>query len=358
MHNLSGKLLLALIFIAIMTQVHADITVYVPLGSADGILIIDGQEDKIIGRIDGVTNTHGLAATPGGEYLVAPSMLTTAQGESAIPPRPDGMSKDEHRAHHDAAVNKNETGSSYISVINIDRFRDISEKQIIHSIKTGGVSHHSAVTMDGQYAISTHPTLDTISVIDLIAGKLVRMVPTGPQPNYIAVTRDGRYIYVSNSGNNTISKIDTQQWIVSRNLTTGMSPEHLLLSPDERTLYVNNTGDGTVAAISLADGQTTRTFSVGEEPHGIDISDDGTTLFVSSMLENKLLAIDLLTGKIRNRTLGPMPYHVTTITGTGKLYVASRAEPRIWVLDQNTLELRGEIPIHGEGHQMVVVVRQ
>jgi YVTN family beta-propeller protein len=355
MHKVSRKLVLALVLLSAMTQLHAGITVYVPLGSANEILVIDGQTDKVSGRIGGVTNAHGLATTPAGEYLVAPSMWATPQGEPVVPPRPSGMSEDEHRAHHGAPANENKAGVSYISVIDINESLDISERQVIRSIKTGGVSHHSAVSADGQYAISTHPTIDAISVIDLIAGKLVRMLPTGPQPNYIAVTKDGQYIYVSNSGNNTISKIDTQQWTVSRNLAVGMSPEHLLLSPDERTLYVNNAGDGTVAAISLADGQTTRTFKVGEGPHGIDISDDGTTLFVSSKLENKLLSIDLVTGKIRIRTLGPMPYHVTTITGTGKLYVTSRAEPRIWVLDQNTLELRGEIPIRGEGHQMVVV---
>ncbi len=355
MHKISEKILLASVFMAVMTQSHADIRVYVPLGSADGILVIDGQEDKVIGRIDGVSNTHGLAATDGGDYLVAPSMSMSTEDKPALPPRPEGMSEDEHRSHHGGTANKNEHGSSYISVINISRSRDISEKQIIHSIETAGVSHHSAVTIGGRYAISTHPTLDAVSVIDLPAGKLINMVPTGPQPNYIAIAGNGKSIYVSNSGNNTISEIDTQLWTVSRNFRTGMSPEHLLLSPDEQTLYVNNTGDGTVTAILLADGQTTRTFSVGEEPHGIDISDDGTILFVSSKLENKLLAINLLSGKIKSRTLGPMPYHVTTITGTGKLYVSSRAEPRIWVLDQNTLALRGEIPIHGEGHQMAVV---
>jgi hypothetical protein len=46
---------------------------------------------------------------------------------------------------------------------------------------------------------------------------------------------------------------------------------------------------------------------------------------------------------------------IATITGTGKLYVSSAAKPTIWVIDQNTLELRSAIPIPGRGHHMVTV---
>jgi hypothetical protein len=44
---------------------------------------------------------------------------------------------------------------------------------------------------------------------------------------------------------------------------------------------------------------------------------------------------------------------VTTITGTGKLYVSSREQSKIWVVDQKSLKVTGEIALRGEGHQMV-----
>ena len=53
----------------------------------------------------------------------------------------------------------------------------------------------------------------------------------------------------------------------------------------------------------------------------------------------------------------PMPYHIKSIKGTGKLYVSSRARPWIWVLDQDSLQVLRKIPINGEGHQMVMVQR-
>ena len=72
--------------------------------------------------------------------------------------------------------------------------------------------------------------------------------------------------------------------------------------------------------------------------------------------ENKLVALETETGKKRELTLSPSPYHLNTITGTGKVYVPSRKKPIIWVVDQKTMQNIGEIVLPtGEGHQMAVV---
>jgi hypothetical protein len=60
---------------------------------------------------------------------------------------------------------------------------------------------------------------------------------------------------------------------------------------------------------------------------------------------------------LRRIALAPAPYHVSSVPGSGTLLVSSRTEKRIWVVDQSTLALRGEIAIDGIGHQMAVIVR-
>ncbi len=87
------------------------------------------------------------------------------------------------------------------------------------------------------------------------------------------------------------------------------------------------------------------------------MGDDGKTLFISSKKGNKLVALDTGTGNVIKETmLSPAPYHLNTITGTGKVYVSSRKEPKIWVIDQKTLKVLGEIKLPaGEGHQMAIV---
>jgi DNA-binding beta-propeller fold protein YncE len=131
----------------------------------------------------------------------------------------------------------------------------------------------------------------------------------------------------------------------------------VVLSPDDSTLYVNNVADGSVSVIPLVAGSAAQTYRIGSAPHGIDLSDDGGTLFASSQGDGELVAIDLASGQLRRIALAPAPYHVSSVPGSGTLLVSSRTEKRIWVVDQSTLALRGEIIIDGIGHQMAVIVR-
>jgi hypothetical protein len=65
---------------------------------------------------------------------------------------------------------------------------------------------------------------------------------------------------------------------------------------------------------------------------------------------------DTSNGVERRLTLVPAPYHLNTIRATGEVYVSSRNAPKIWIVDQKTLKLVGEIALPGgEGHQMAVV---
>ncbi len=328
--------------------------VYVPTGSADGILVIDAARDEILGTIGGVEAVHGLASTPDGRFLVAGSFSEREEGEAVLPPKPKGMSEAAHRSHHAAPAGDIAAEGKTVSLVSLIRTAD---RTVMHRIKVPGAVHHTAVAPDGRHAVATHPNGGGISVIDLVGLKALKTVTTGAAPNYAVFRADGKRLYVSNAGKGTISEIDTDGWIVRRTLVVGKSPEHMVLSPDGRTLYVNNVDTGTVSVVSLERGETVRTYAVGGELHGIDLSDDGKTLFVSGREQNKLIAIDLGGGPTRSAPLAPSPYHLTVIRGTGKLYVSSAEEPKIWVIDQRSLRPRGEIPITGEGHQMAVVNR-
>jgi hypothetical protein len=79
-------------------------------------------------------------------------------------------------------------------------------------------------------------------------------------------------------------------------------------------------------------------------------------LFASDKKGDRLVAIDLLDEQERSIGLSPAPYHLTTINGKGKLYVSSRSQPLIWVVDQETLKLIDQIELGvGEGHQAVII---
>lgn len=301
---------------------------YIPLGTANEVIAVDTANDRIVQHYPGVANPHGLVATPDGEYLVAGSLAET--------PLPAGASAD--------------TPNSKLYVIHPEHGHVMTE------IPVAGWTHHEAITPDGRYVISTHPTRGGISVVDLNANRVFKTIKTGATPNYTIITRDGRRAYVSNAGAGTISEVDLASWTVTRTLEAGPAPEHLVFSPDEKTIYAANDQGGTVSVVSVGTGKVEQTYKIGTRVHGLDLGDDGTTLFVSNRADGQLVAVDTRSGEMRSLALSPAPYHLDRIPDTGKIYVSSSKEPTIWVIDQKTFSVTGTITLPGgNGHQIAVI---
>jgi DNA-binding beta-propeller fold protein YncE len=351
--SIKPKLLGAvLVSFSVVHPALADGTVYVPMGGANEILVIDIHDDKVVDRIPGIANAHGLAGTPDGTLLIAGSIVGIDKAKGEMPTKPAGMSEDEHNSHHGGSKSKATSADISFGLLTVI---SASDKSIIRKVETAGPIHHTLVTPDGRYAVSTLLDDAAISVVDLKTFENIKTIKTGPVPNYAVASTDGKFVYVSNSGNATVSEIATESWQVTRVFVLGNGPEHMVMATDDKTLYVNNTGDGTVSAVSLADGMTTQSYAIGGELHGTGLSDDGQTLFVIGRENETLSAINLKTGLKRNVPLQPSPYHLTVIKGTGKMYVSSAEDNKLWVVDQKTLKATGEIPLSDRAHQMVVV---
>lgn len=303
-------------------------TVYIPLGSGNQVIAVDAATDKITATYTGVENPHGLVATPDGEYLIAGSLSETPLKKGEPADKKNSKLFFIHPAHG----------------------------HVMSTIPVAGWTHHQAITPDGRFVLSTHGLRGKISVVDLQQNKVVRTVATGPAPNYTLISKDGKRAYVSNTGNNSISEIDLSSWKVTRSLEAGPAPEHMVFSRDESTIFVTNPPAGNISAVSVKTGKIVNTFAIGKSVHGLDIGDDGKTLFASSIKGDKLVAIDTATEKKRELKLAPAPYHLNTIRGTGKVYVSSRKQPKIWVIDQKSLKVTNTIKLPaGEAHQMAIV---
>ncbi len=302
-------------------------TVFIPLGMGNQVIAVDAATDRVGASYPGVDNPHGLVVTPDGQYLVAGSMTEAPLPASSPASAPNSKLFLVHPAHG----------------------------HVMLTIPVAGWTHHQAITPNGRYVISTHPTRGQVSVVDLQSNQVIATIATGPAPNFAAITRDGTRAFVSNSGNATLSQIDLASWRVTRTLDAGPAPEHVVLSADDRTLYVLNPGAGTVSAVSVDSGKVERSFKVGAMLHGLDLGDDGRTLFVSSVGDKTVVALDPRDGSQRTLALASAPFHLNAIRGTGKLYVASQADPVVWVVDQKTLKLVGSIALPaGTAHQMAI----
>ena len=171
----------------------------------------------------------------------------------------------------------------------------------------------------------------------IIAGfVLLLMVPGGVNANPVVYTPLGS----DNLGVVAVAaavKINLKNWKVTHKLESGSAPEHMIVSKDEKTIYVTNPRTGKIAAVAVDSGKTIKRYSIGKAVHGLDMGDDGKTFFASSKKDNKLVTVDTETDVQRELALSPAPYHLNTITDTGKVYVSSRKKPAIWVADQKTI---------------------
>ena len=347
------KLSLSAVLTVLLTSASATAaTVYIADGSAGQIIVVDADTGAVERKITGLEAIHGLSGASGVRYLVAGSYSEVPATETLALAKPEGVSEDEHAAHHAKPAAGAMPKDAAISILTI---LDAKSGEALRRIEVPGAVHHTAVSPDGRYAAATHPSGDGISIIDLEKLAFKAFVPTGSMPNYVVFSRDSGSVFVTNSGNNTISEVDIEQGFVRRNLLVGSSPEHVVISGDGAKLYVADADIGKIHEIGVSDGSILRSFEIGGELHGLDLSDEGNTLFVSGKGDDKLVAIDLHSGATRNVSLSPAPYHLTTIDGTGKIYVSSGDEPKIWIINQIDLAVIGEIAVSGEGHQMVVL---
>lgn len=330
---------------------HAGPQMYVPTGEADDLVIIDLKTDTVIGRIPELENAHGLAASPKSEYLVAGSMQPLDTGATAAAAKPEAVSETEHAAHHAGGAQDSAASTpSYVSIVHP------GHGHVMRRVAVRGLTHHTAVSPDGKYGIAVHSGAGGISVIDLESMSVIKEIQTGHSPNFALFSSDGSELYVSNSFSGTVSEIDSGNWSVKRELAVGKEPEHMVLAPDGKNLFVANVGDGQAVAVELKTGKVGTRYTVGVQPHGLDISGDGRWLFASSQGGGKLVRIDLLGEEQQAVDLQPAPYHVEYVDAVGKVYVSSRKDPKVWVVDPASMKTLGEITIgKGVAHQMVVL---
>jgi DNA-binding beta-propeller fold protein YncE len=349
MHKTFATTITALLMTTAMAA--AQPIIFVPEGSANAVLMVNAETGETMKTITGLEAVHGLSGAPGVPYLVAGSYAETERTAIADITQPEGVSEDEHAAHHAKPTGKPigpaDAGISILSVL------DAASGEILRRIEVPGAVHHTAVSPDGRYAVATHPSGDGISIVDLTTFTLTAFVPTGSMPNYAAFGSEPGVVYVSNSSNGTISEVDLERGIVRRNMVAGTGPEHIVIDADKAVLYAADADAGNVLELSLKDGSVLRSFAIGGELHGLDLSDDRATLFVAGRGEDKIAAVTLSTGAVAFAPLSPEPYHLTSIPGTGTFFVSSGAEPKVWIVDEATLTAMGDFLIEGEGHQMV-----
>lgn len=321
-------------------------TLYVPLGDANRIAHLDAATaDARVVQWGPVENVHGLALTPDGRTLYAGSQTEqpVVGSESS---RPQGVSSDDHAAHHRPSV---ASGATYSFITRLDA----ATGEIERRIDVERFTHHVAVTRDGASVIGVQSGAGRLVIVDAATDTVRSYVPVGPAPNYAVPSADGRLVFVSVAGADAVVALDAQTWQRRASIPVGDSPEHMTLSPDGSVLYVVNTASDELSLIDVAALQETVRVATGRTPHGVAYQAAAGTVLVANQGDGTVSRFTPAGEPAGRLTVGPQPYHVAAPADGGFL-VTSREVPRMWVLAGAELAVRTSLALPGIGHQVVL----
>jgi YVTN family beta-propeller protein len=160
--------------------------------------------------------------------------------------------------------------------------------------------------------------------------------------------------YTMNYEEGTISVIDTgTNQVVGSPIEIGAGPYSIAITPDGKTSYALNESDHTISVIDLQTAQVVGSpIETGVAPYQIAISPDGKTAYVTTS-EEKVLVIDTQT----NQIVGTIPVEGTLVglwgvafAPDGKTaYVTNESGNSVVVIDTQTRQVVGPpIPVGEE----------
>jgi YVTN family beta-propeller protein len=297
---------------------------YVAMGPSHNVAAIDIATGRVVGTLAAGWNTHGVAATPDGRYLVTTSRQLK-NNPSPLPIR--------------------------VSILDTKTFQTVAR------IDVGGDSHHAFVNPKGTHAYVSVPVKEGIAVIDIPNRRVIKHVPTGKKANSIVTSPNGELIYVTNKGDDTLSVIDAKALEVVATILLGIGPDHLAIDESGQWLYVSNAFSNDVSIVDVEGNEEVGRVPLAQGPHGLGLSRDGKTLYVASRGGKVVSSIDLQSQKVvQSRPIGEGPGHVT-VTPDGKgIYVNDEKLGKIWVLEPGTLKVKTDIHLWPEPHETTFVL--
>lgn len=281
--------------------------------AGDDVHIIDPATNKIVGRIEGIEVSHGVAVSPdGGRIFIsseANSTLNVVDARSlrvtskiSLSGRPNNIaiSRDGRRIY--VAIN-NSPGA--VDVV------DASALQRVKTIPIKGGGHNTYVTPDGRYVVAGSVTGKTLTVIDQKTEEplWVMELPLGVRPLAFDTNRDGstKHIFMQLTELNGFSVVDFAKHKEIRRIELpslppdkarvhlgGNTAHGIAVSADNSRLIVSSRPNSAVYIYALPSLKLLGSVDVGLQPEWVTLTPDGKTAYVANAGSNDVSAVDMM----------------------------------------------------------------
>lgn len=322
--------------------------------AGDAVTIIDPATNKIVGQIDGIEISNGVAVSPDGARIYATGEVEktlfvadakTFKVEMKVPlsgrPSALGVSKDGARIF--VGIQDVPVAALKQSVSGVDVVDTVSLKVIKNLPLDGAKTHYVFMTRDGKYAMATvnggttpadSLTLRFIDVKTLEVAKTIvgegtgghracDFVPNPDQSTKYVVCNQGQFsgfvIYDFDSGK-VFKKVPNPnvksgEIVRLRNVESAQgSPSHgIAVSPDGKVVVVSDRWYNLIHVYSAPDFTHLYSIPVAPDPFWFTFSPDGKTVYSSAAFSEMVSVVDLAQKKETTRIrVQNQPKRITT----------------------------------------------
>ncbi len=269
----------------------------------------------------------GLSPMPGLAQAPAPTTQGTGQtgGGQATTQGPPGL------------VYVLNSGEANILVLDGTSREEVRRIPVLREV------HHLALTPRGDTLLIGDSGANEMLFLNPSTGEVVKREPLS-NPYHLGFSPDGKHLVITSLRRN---QVDIYGWdgatlTLEGRLKMPEMPSHMAFSPDSKIVYVTVQGTRALTAVSLETREPLWTIDVGPQPAGV-IWHEGK-LLVGIMGSDYVSVVDPTTQQVERKIKvgrgahAIFPGPVREGGKPGLLYVTSRVDSRITVLDPATLE--------------------
>lgn len=278
----------------------------------------------------------------------SPARAPAAQDPAAqAPAAPSPAAQPPAAAKPAAAAAENDlvfvlnSGDANVQVLNGATRAEVRRIPVLREV------HHLMLTPDGTTLLVGDFGANEMLFINPATGVLIKREVLS-NPYHLGFSPDGKFLVITSLRRDQVDiyNWDGSQLTLAARLTMPDMPSHLAFRPDSKLVYVTLQGNQLLVAVSLETFEQVWTLDVGPQPAGVIWHKD--RLLIGIMGSDFVAVVDPEARAVeRSIVVGRGTHALFPSPGTGPIYVTSRVDSRITLLDPDTLAIVKVLPVPG-----------
>jgi YVTN family beta-propeller protein len=243
-----------------------------PDPTADGVGVFDLQTRKLAAVLRGVVNPEQLAASrsglvyagseAAGAVIVLDPQENKVVGAIPVGDEPEGvaLSPDERFLYVTLE------GDNKLAVV------DVAGRRVIARVKVGERPRSIAFSPDGSRAYVTDELEGAVTELDGRTHQVLRTLPVpgqGARPMGVVVSPDGAKVYVTTGRGGTLVALDVASGAAAPPVAVGQRPWGVAISADGRRVFTANGPSNDMTIVDTATLEVVGKVRLGQRPWGV-----------------------------------------------------------------------------------------